>query len=276
MQKHKISLVDTKIFDGRAFAANKEVELQRQVAKLKKRGITPKLVSILVGNDPASHLYVNLKKKAAERVGAEVEIKQFEADDDISEILNFIKMKNNDISVHGIMIQLPLPETFSEKERDLIIETIDPKKDADGLKKESDFLTPTVKSVLFVLKEASENIVRLSVKVLVIGYSGFEGGKIYKVLKDMDYKINGVDSKTKNLKAKTQEADILISATGSPGIIKGNMIKEGAIVIDIGAPKGDVVKEEAVGRASFISPVPGGVGPVTIVSLLENLIWASS
>jgi methylenetetrahydrofolate dehydrogenase (NADP+)/methenyltetrahydrofolate cyclohydrolase len=268
--------VDTKIFDGRAFAANKEVELQKQVFKLKKRGITPKLVSILVGSDPASHLYVNLKKKAAERVGAEVEIKHFKADVDISEILDFITTKNKDAQVNGIMIQLPLPEIFSEKERDLVIETINPKKDVDGLKKESDFLTPTVKSVLFALKEASENIVRPDTKVLVVGHSGFEGGKIYKVLQEMDFEVYGVDSKTKNLKLKTLEADILISATGSPGIIKGNMIKKGAVIIDIGAPKGDVVKEEVMGRASYISPVPGGVGPVTIVSLLENLIGTSS
>lgn len=262
----------TTVFDGRAFAAAKEEELKKEVAKLKTKGATPKLVSILVGNDPASHLYVDLKKKAAERVGAMVEIKEFSEDSAISDIISFIKTTNEESSVHGIMIQLPLPRKFSEEERDSAIKTINPAKDVDGLQDDSHFLTPTVKSVLFVLKEASGNIVRPDTQVVVIGHSGFEGGKIFKVLKEMGYEIAGVNSRTKDLQAKTLEADILISATGSPGIIKGSMVKEGAIVIDIGAPLGDVVKEEVVGKASFISPVPGGIGPVTVVSLLENLI----
>lgn len=264
--------METKIFDGRAFAAKKEVELKREVTKLKAKGITPKLVSILVGNDPASHLYVNLKKKAAERVGAEVEIKAFPENEDISNILDFIGSTNTNSSVHGIMVQLPLPEKFTDEDRDLIINTINSKKDVDGLRNDSHFLTPTVKSVLFALKEASENIVRPDMQVVVVGHTGFEGGKIYKVLTEMGYEVDGVDSTTKDLKENTQKADILISATGSPRIIHGDMVKDGSVIIDIGAPKGDVVKEEVIGKAAFLSPVPGGIGPVTIVSLLENLI----
>jgi methylenetetrahydrofolate dehydrogenase (NADP+) / methenyltetrahydrofolate cyclohydrolase len=266
--------MDVVIFDGCAFAANKEQELKKEVVKLKKKGITPKLVSILVGNDPASHLYVNLKEKAAKRIGCKLEIIHFPEDTPMIRIIGVVKRMGSNNKVHGIMVQLPLPDNFSEKDRDEIINSISKEKDVDGLREDSPYLTPTVKSVLFALKQASENIVRPNTKVLVVGYSGFEGEKIYKVLSEMGYDVEGANSKTKDFEFKTRNADILISATGSSGIIKGNMIKDGAIVIDVGAPRGDVIKREVIGKASFLSPVPGGIGPVTIVSLLENLVYS--
>lgn len=268
--------MDTVIFNGRSFAVEKEEELKKQAIKLRKKGIVSKLVSILVGNDPASHLYVNLKRLAAERIGAEVDIKRFKETADVNDITEFIKIQNNTASIHGIMIQLPLPARFSKEDRDEIINSISKEKDVDGLCEESLYLTPTVKSVLFALRDASKYIVRPNMKVIVVGYSGFEGGKIYTVLKEMGYDIEGADSKTKNLKLKTRNTDILISATGHPGLIRGDMIKKGCIIIDVGSPKGDVAKDEVMGKAIFISPVPGGIGPVTIVSLLENLINSSS
>jgi methylenetetrahydrofolate dehydrogenase (NADP+)/methenyltetrahydrofolate cyclohydrolase len=273
--------MNTIVFDGRAFASKKEKELQREVAKLKKKGIIPKLTSILVGNNPASTLYVFLKKRTGERIGANVEILKFDKSVRFNELLHQIKNLNDDKSVHGIMVQLPFPEIFTEKDRNKIINSIAKEKDVDGLRDNSPFLTPTVKSVIFALKDASAGEVKIPLKeapykVVVVGYTGFEGGKIYKVLKEMGYEVTGADSKTKDLKLKTQNADIVISATGSPGIIKGNMIKDGAIVIDVGAPKGDVDKEKVIGKAGFLSPVPGGIGPVTIVSLLENLIASCS
>ena len=289
----------TVIFDGKAFAEKKLEVLKNKVFDLRKRGVTPKLVSILVGDDPASHLYVNLKKKAAERVGAELDVRSLSAqagmmsDVGKEEIVQLIKSLNKDQNINGIMIQLPLPKSFSIKDRDEIINSINKEKDVDGLREDSLYLTPTVKAVLEVIKEASAlplrvrplRVKRLSesvtYKVVVVGARGFEGRKIFKALKEMPflpsgmgYEVKGVDKKTQDLKLKTRRADILISVTGSPGIIDGDCIKQGAVVIDVGSPKGDVRTEEIKGKASFISPVPGGVGPVTISCLLENLTEA--
>ena len=268
----------TIIFDGRAFAAKKEIELRRKVIKLKRKGITPKLVSILVGDDTASAMYVNMKKKAAERICCKLLVVSCKSTIGKKEIIEKIKKYNADKSVHGIMVQLPLPDNYSEKDRDGIINSIERKKDVDGLRNDSQYLTPTVKSVLYVIKEVGEKLPSKTLphKVIVVGYRGFEGGKIYKVLRKMGYEVEGVDSKTKDLKDKILNADVLISVTGSTGLIKGDMIKKGAVVIDVGAPKGDVIKDEVIGKASFLSPVPGGIGPVTVVSLLENLIVTCS
>ncbi len=265
------SYMETVIFDGRAFASQREKSLTRDVLRLKRKGIVPKLVSVLVGDDPASTLYVNLKKKKGESVGIDVEILKLKSSITSEEIITKIQKLNNDEKVGGIMVQLPLPKGFSKKERDEVIDSILPEKDVDGLREKSLYLTPTVKSVLFALREASKNIVRPNQKVLVIGFTGFEGGKIYKVFEEMGYEVVGADSKTKDLNLKISKSDILISATGSPGIIKGKMVKEGSIVIDVGAPEGDVIKGDIIGKAGFLSPVPGGIGPVTIISLLENL-----
>jgi methylenetetrahydrofolate dehydrogenase (NADP+)/methenyltetrahydrofolate cyclohydrolase len=265
----------TKYFDGREFAKKKEAELKLRVEVLVKQGVIPKLVSILVGDDSASALYINLKKKAAERIGAEVVIKKFGNEIEISQVIDFISEANNDVSVHGIMVQLPLPEKFSKEDRDMILNAISRKKDVDGLRETSKFMTPTVKSVLAALENADEFIVRPKTNYLVVGYTGFEGGKIFQVLKNKKLNVIGADSKTKDLAKLVKNADILISATGSPGIITTEMIKPNTIIIDVGAPKGDV-DEPAYIKASFVSPVPGGVGPVTISCLLENLLQAAS
>ena len=266
--------METMIFDGRAFAADRERKLKKEVFKLKKKGVIPRLVTFLVGNNAASKLYVNLKKNKAKEVGCELLIIRLSETVKKEELIRRIEGYNKDKKVHGIMIQIPLPDNFSSDNREEIINSISKVKDVDGLHKDSPFLTPTVKSVLFTLKKASLEtpIKERPRKVVIVGHSGFEGGKIYRVLKEMEYEVDGVDSKTKNLKNKTKNADILISATGQPGLIRKDMIKKGSIVIDVGSPKGDVVKEEVIGKASFFSPVPGGIGPVTINSLLENLV----
>lgn len=268
------------IFDGKTFANKKLELLSYQVSKLKKKGIKPKLVSILVGEDPASLLYLNLKKKAAKRVGADVEIIYLQNNTGTKELKKKIERFNKNNEVNGIMIQLPLPENFTKKDRDEIINTIDFKKDVDGLRENSPFLTPVVKAVLEALKEGISYFVPppckdSPLKVVVVGARGFEGSKIFKVLKEMGYDVQGADRNTFKLERETRRADVLISATGSPGIIRGDMVKAGAIVIDVGSPKGDVVTEEVLKKASFISPVPGGIGPVTISCLLENLVESS-
>ena len=261
----------TVIFDGRDFARKKEDLLKKKVRNLPP-SLIPKLVSIIVGKDPASVLYVSLKKKAAERIGCKLLVVSLRSDILKSELKLGIEKYNKEKTVHGIMIQLPLPDSFSKKERDEIVNSISIEKDVDGLSDKSSFLTPTVKAVLEILRQAAMNVdYHPKMKALVVGHSGFEGKKIFKVLRDMDYDVEGADTRTKNLKIKTLKADILVSATGVPDLIKANMIKKGVVLIDVGSPKGDVEKS-AYTKASFVSPVPGGVGPVTISCLLENLV----
>lgn len=256
------------IFNGKLLAKQKEQIFKKRVLKLKKKGITPKLVSVLIGENAGSKLYLSLKRKAAKRIGAEVTIKKFPINVSSKEIIDFIKKRNKDNAVHGIMVQLPLPKNFSEKQRDEIIEAIVPEKDVDGMREDGPFLTPTVKAVMLAIKEA-EKIGR----VVVVGEKGFVGKKLVKVLKEMGYKVEGVDIDTRDMEKKIKKADILISATGKPGLIKKEMIKEGAVIVDVGTPRADV-EREVYEKASFITPVPGGIGPVTIACLLENLVSA--
>ncbi len=262
----------TVIFKGKEFAKSKEKELKKKVFSLAKKGISLKLVSILVGENKASELFLSLKKRAATKVGIKLEIKRFSKETKFNEIYSFIKRMNKDHQVRGIMVQLPLPESFSFQKRDKLINIISPKKDVDGMRKKSRFLTPTVKAVLDILKEAdSDSSLKNGLKVCVVGAKGFVGKRVLSALKERGYRIKGVDLDTKDLKKDTLSADILISSTGKHGLIKKNMVKKGAVVIDVGAPKGDVDRE--VGKkTSFISKVPGGVGPVTIISLLENVV----
>lgn len=280
----------TIVFNGKKVALEKLEELKGEVGKLKKKEVTPKLVSILVGNDKGSELYLSLKKKAAEKIGAELEISKFQVSEPVNQLIKLIEELNRDKGVHGVMIQLPLPKNIKHKTKDLI-KLIDPKKDVDGMSEDGFYVAPVVKAVRYAMGKA-ENIMRLtygdgpckvgyrpvSDKVVVVGASGFVGRKIVKELeklKDVKYQVIRVNSKTVNLKLKTKSADVLISTTGSEGLIKADMVKDGVILIDVGSPKGDV-EEKAYEKASFVSPVPGGVGPLTVYFLLENLSEASA
>lgn len=274
----------TEIFNGRGFAQKKLEILGAKVAKIKKKGIVPKLVSIIVGENPVGLFYANLKKKTAEKIGVEVEIvtkpengERRRENQRAEELIKSIQKFNEDKTVHGIMLQLPLPDNFSPDEVWEILNCLSPKKDVDGLGENSDYSMPTVKAVLMIMREA-EKFTPLKVepyKVLVVGHTGFEGGGVYTALTEMGYVVDGANSQTNNLKQLTQNADILISATGVPGLIKGDMVKEGVVIIDVGSPKGDFEKS-VYEKASFVSPVPGGVGPVTVSCLLENLVNCAS
>jgi methylenetetrahydrofolate dehydrogenase (NADP+)/methenyltetrahydrofolate cyclohydrolase len=261
------------IFDGREFAAEKEATLQVRVLGLKSRGVFPKLASILVGNDPASTLYINLKKKAAERIGAEVDVYLIKEKSDIHDLLLLIKTLNGDKTVHGIMVQMPIPGKLG-KASDKIIKAINPDKDVDGLRAGSRFLHPTSKAVFDILKEAEKVLDRKMDSVCVVGAFGMVGVPLVKELKEEGYKVTECGSKTGDITPKTLAADVVVSVTGVPGLIMDEMIKSEAVVIDVGSPRGDVDAAGVVKKASFITPVPGGVGPVTISCLLENLINA--
>lgn len=268
----------TIIFDGRLLAQNKLGALKEEVARLRKRGTVPKLVSILVGNDPASKLYLDLKKRKAEDIGVEAEVIRLQKNIKTEKLKKIIQDLSKDEKVHGIMVQLPLPRNFSEADRDEIINTIDPQKDVDGMTDGGFYLAPVVNAVGAVLSIGEEYIRHNNYPyvVVVVGAKGFAGKKIINRLYEYNpriYRIVGADVETRNLAAETKKADFLISITGKAGLITKDMIKEGAAVIDVGSPRGDV-RKETYEKAVFVSPVPGGVGPVTISYLMENLILA--
>jgi methylenetetrahydrofolate dehydrogenase (NADP+)/methenyltetrahydrofolate cyclohydrolase len=263
------------IFDGRKFAAEKEETLAIRVLGFKTRGVYPKLASILVGGDPASQLYVNLKKKAAERIGAEVDIYLIKENSKPEDLTLLIKTLNEDKTVHGIMIQMPIPGKMGDI-KDRIVNTIKSDKDVDGLRENSPFLHPTSKAVIQIIDEAKKDIPfeNSSCKVVVIGATGMVGRPLVRELRRENYEVVECNTKTIDLAGTALEGDIIVSTTGVPDIVRGDMVKDGAIVIDVGSPKGDVEFAGVSKKAGFISPVPGGVGPVTITCLLENLLSA--
>lgn len=266
----------TIVFDGKKFALEKEKSLKVKVISLLNKGIKPKLASIIVGNDPASVLYTSLKKKVAERVGIEFAVISLNSSTEEQQIAKTIGELNKDSSVQGIMIQLPLPSAVSEK-TSVLLNLINPLKDVDGLRDDSLFVPATVRAVLSIIAEA-KNILDLDLNLdldyCVVGVTGMVGKSLNNELKRMKVRVKGVSKQTNTFFDDTKRADILISTTGVPGIIKSEMVKKGAIVIDVGSPRGDVDFKSVVSKVSFITPVPGGVGPVTIVSLLENLLEA--
>ena len=267
------------IFDGRKYADEKESSLAIRVLGLKTRGVYPKLASILIGNNPSGLAYLELKKKAAERIGAEADIYLIKENTNLDDLLLLIKTLNEDETVQGIMIQMPLPDSMKSAEPK-ILSAILSEKDVDGLNENSDFLHPTSKAILQVVEEAKKAnpFKPESTTVAVVGATGMVGTPLVKELKKEGYKVIECNTKTLDLKSETLKADILVSVTGKAGIITFDMIKKGAVVIDVGYPKGDIDMESFKGKdpkaISFLSPVPGGVGPVTITCLLENLINA--
>lgn len=273
----------TKIFAGKTVAQKKERQLAKKIADFKgKTGITPKLVSIVVGHNPASHLYLRFKEQSAERVGIEFEKIEFPESTKAEEIIRIIQEKNHDEKVHGIMVQLPLPESLEIRNSKLeILESIDPKKDVDCLTSENfnlltsgnpRFLPATVKAVLEIIELSNYRIANLKgVNICVVGASKIVGEPLAICLKNLGATVTICDEDTQDLPSFTQKAEILVSATGVPDLIGINMVKKGAVVIDVGSPRGDVDFEKVKETASFITPVPGGVGPVTVVCLMENV-----
>ena len=258
---------DSVVFDGKSFAKEREEKLLKILVRLPKK---PKLVAILVGNNPESELYLKIKQKKAEKLGIGFEFKKF-SDNQPKEIIDFINQKNADPEVNGIIVELPLPTGFQ------ILDSISPSKDVDCLTTENlkllaegkpRFVPPTVKAVGEILGKRKG-------KIIVVGSKGAVGRGILDYLKNAE----GVDRETKDLASITKTADILISATGVGHLIKKEMVKPGAVVIDVGIEKqsdgnlkGDVDFEKVRERTSFITPVPGGVGPITVICLMENLI----
>ena len=268
------------IFDGKKLAREIEGDLSKKVSKLKEKGITPHLETIIDGGNPASVLYTKLKSEAAERIGATVGVFPIakQKRDKRMLIKSLIRTLNEDPSVHGIMVQLPLTETVQLYTKE-ILRMIDPKKDVDGHLEKSKYKPATVAAILKIIALAKEKVdlpkKNSLIKVAVVGSKGNVGKALLTELNREGYNTRGID-KRGSLRLTISDVDIVISATGSAGIIGGHLVKEGVVIIDAGSPKGDVLFNEVVGKASFITPVPGGVGPMTIACLMENLVKASS
>jgi methylenetetrahydrofolate dehydrogenase (NADP+)/methenyltetrahydrofolate cyclohydrolase len=283
-------MIKAQTIDGKLLAAKICEEVRDEVKRLKDTtGITPGLSVIIVGNNPASEVYVRNKIKQAAECG--INSQEFKLPEIISEgdLIAKVEELNNDPAVHGILVQLPLPAHISE---DKVIQIIHPNKDVDGfhisnsgkLMKGMDTLVPcTPQGCMIMLKRS---IGDLSGKhAVVIGRSNIVGKPMAMLLLQENCTVTIAHSKTHNLAAICATADILIAAVGRPEIVKGDWVKPGAVVIDVGINRierdgkmilvGDVDFAEASQRASFITPVPGGVGPMTIACLLKNTVKAA-
>lgn len=277
--------MEAKIIDGKAMAAGIRQELKVRLEKLKdEAGITPGLAVILVGDDPASHTYVNNKEKACNEVGIDSYIYRLPTDTSQEEVLTLVQKLNADSQIDGILVQLPLPKHLDEN---LILGAVDARKDVDGthvvtagklMRGEKCFKPCTPKGIIRMIKSTGVEI--QGKHAVVVGRSNIVGKPVATLLLGENATVTICHSKTENLKEICESADILVAAIGKPGFITGDFIKEGAVVIDVGTTKvdgvfkGDVVFEEAVKKAAFISPVPGGVGPMTIAMLMENTVEA--
>ncbi len=272
------------IIDGKQISKEIRDKLKSEVADLKTKGKVPGLAVILVGEDPASTIYVNGKQKACQEIGLYSRV--YKLDDSIAEkeLLSLISDLNFDSEIHGILVQLPLPKHIDENR---IIQAVNPNKDVDGLHAmnigkltngQDCFVSCTPKGIIELIKQTKQDMV--GKHAIVVGRSNLIGKPVAQLLLNQNATVTICHSKTIDLAAYTKSADILVAATGVPELISGDMIKPDAIVIDGGTTKvngklkGDVHFESACEVAGYITPVPGGVGPMTITMLLENTIEA--
>lgn len=274
-----------RIIDGKSIAKELRASLAPRVAALKEQGITPGLTVIVVGDDPASAIYVRNKERACVKLGMNSQVLRFPAETTQEEILNTVRLLNQDDSVHGILVQLPLPRHIDEQ---AVLRAIDPDKDVDGfhamnagrlMNGELGFVACTPKGVMRLLEVSG---VELDGKnAVVVGRSNIVGKPMALLLLQKNCTVTIAHSHTKDLAAVTRNADILVVAVGRAGFITGDMIKPGAAVMDVGINRvdgkvvGDVDFESAKEVASCITPVPGGVGAMTIAMLMENTVEAA-
>jgi len=294
-----------KIMDGKKIAEEVKANIKREVDSLRFRGISPCLATILIGDDPASQTYVRIKHKSCEEVGILSKNLQLPSDAKQEEAIKLIEALNEDPNVHGILIQLPIPGSIDGYE---LVERIHPEKDVDGLHpynrgkasyKKCDLIPCTPKGIMVML--AYYKIELQGKHAVIINRSNLVGKPLYGLMSNVDplqmlflntdmlllnsdATVTLCHSKTRNLEEFTRDADILVSAVGRRPefIITEDMVKDGAVVIDVGVNKiegklrGDTDFEKVAQKASYITPVPGGVGPMTVAMLLHNTLIASA
>jgi methylenetetrahydrofolate dehydrogenase (NADP+)/methenyltetrahydrofolate cyclohydrolase len=271
-----------KIMDGKKLSEKIRKDLKKRAEALCSKGTQARLDIILVGENPASKIYVEKKIKASGDIWVKAELHKFPEDAERKEILELIEKLNSDDSVHGILVQLPLPGHLDERE---VIDSVCPEKDVDGLTTynlgnlfagESLFEPCTPKGVMKMMDH--EKIGIEGKNVVVVGRSNIVGKPLSIMLLKKNATVTVCHSKTRDLEKSTKNADILVVAVGKPKLITGEMVKEGAVVIDVGMNRtenglcGDVDFEKVKEKASRITPVPGGVGPLTVSMVLENTI----
>ena len=275
------------LIDGKALAAKMQAELKVKVDKLKEADNVPGLAVILVGEDPASQIYVRNKARQATAIGLNSSVVRLPETVTEQELLDLIEQYNQSEQWHGILVQLPLPEHISEEK---VLLAIDPEKDVDGfhpmnmgrLWSGNPLMIPSTPAG--IMEMFREYNVELSGKrAVVIGRSNIVGKPMAQLLMMADATVTIANSKTENLRELTKEADILVVAIGRDRMIKAEDVKEGAVVIDVGMNRdedgklhGDVDFDEVKDVASLITPVPGGVGPMTITMLMEQTVRAAS
>lgn len=256
--------------DGRELAGFIKERHRQQIAGL---GVVPKLAIIQANDDAATEAYIRVKSRYGRDVGAEVEVHKVEQ----AEILPLVAKLNTDTSVHGIIVQLPIPD---QSQTDQVTSAIDPYKDVDGLHPDSQFTAATPMAILWLL--AGYNIDPKGRVVTVVGQGQLVGKPLSDLLENSEAQVVRCDKNTEDLKAETLKADIVISGTGVPGLIKPGMVKRKAVIVDAGAGEaggsvvGDVDPDLFKDDSLKITPNPGGVGPMTVVALFENLIQAAS
>jgi len=275
------------LIDGKELAARKREEIAKETKELAdKTGTTPGLAVVIVGDDPASQTYVRNKAKACEEVGFYSEVVSLPANTSQRDLLKVISELNDRIDIDGILVQLPLPKHINEK---AVIGKISPKKDVDGFTPSNagkvligspKFAPCTPAGIMELVKSTGINIE--GKHCVVVGRSNIVGKPVAMMMLHENATVTVCHSHTANLKSFTSKADILVAAVGKPGFITGDMVKEGAVVIDVGINRneegklcGDVNFEQVEPKAGFITPVPGGVGPMTITMLLKNTLDAA-
>ena len=278
--------MSAKIIDGKQVAARCREELKQQVAALRARGIIPGLAVILVGEDPASQVYVRNKHRACEELGIHSEQYTLSADTDRQTLLDLIMELNGREEIDGILVQLPLPGQLDEKE---ILSAIDPAKDVDSFHPQNVgrlvigdyFFAPCTPSGILTLID-SAGVDLTGKECVVIGRSNIVGKPMALMLLHRNATVTVCHSKTRELPSVTRRADVLISAVGKAGFVTADMVKPGAVVIDVGMNRnqagklcGDVDFESVSRVAGYLTPVPGGVGPMTITMLLRSTVLSA-
>lgn len=274
------------IMDGKELAKKIRTNLKEEVEILKSKGIYPKLAVIMVGNDKASAVYVKNKSKACNEVGVTYEEFLLKEDTTMDELLGLIQKLNQDTDIDGILLQSPIPKSLDIEEA---FRTIDPKKDVDGFHpvnvgklslNQDCFVSCTPYGIIKMLE--TYHIPVEGVHAVIIGRSNIVGKPLIQCLLNKNATVTICHSKTENLEEVTKQADILIAAIGKPEFVTANMVKTGATVIDVGINRkedgklvGDVNFEEVSKKASYITPVPGGVGPMTVAMLMTNVVKAA-
>ena len=275
-----------KILDGKAVSLKVKESVKVRADELKKFGIEPTLAVVLVGEDKASQTYVRAKEKACNEYGIKSVAHRLSENTTQNELLALINVLNLDDSIHGILVQLPLPKHI---DTNVVLAAIDPRKDVDGFHAVNvgklvsgldGFVPCTPLGVMEILKEYGIDVAGLN--AVVIGRSNIVGKPMANLLLNASTTVTITHSKTKNLKEICKNADLIVAAIGKPFFLKADMVKDGAVVVDVGINRlddgrlvGDVDFDEVAPKCSYITPVPGGVGPMTIAMLLNNTILAA-